>query len=247
MQVHTSAIVCTLLGHGEHGVIGRFLTPDHGLVAGYIRGGRGRRLRPVLLPGNIVALRLTARLESQLASATAELAEARAALITGGFGLAMLEWTTSLTATALTHDAPHPALYAGLDALVAMLAADAPPLQSATALARYELLLLAEIGFGLDLTCCAATGSTQDLAFVSPKSSQAVSRSAGTPWAARLLPLPAFLIGEAPASSDDVQAALVLTRHFLVRDVLTGSAARLFESRDRLVARLSPRQQAGNA
>ncbi|WP_188946258.1 DNA repair protein RecO [Polymorphobacter multimanifer] len=238
MQLKTSAIVCTLLGHGEHGVIGRFLTAEDGLVAGYIRGGRGRRLRPVLQPGNIVALTLAARLDNQLASATVELGEARAALITGSFGLATLEWATILTAAALTEGAPHPALHAGLDALVAMLAAEAPPVQTAAALARYELLLLAETGFGLDLASCAATGTTQDLAFVSPRSSQAVSRTAGLPWAARLLPLPAFLITDHRPDASDVHAALVLPRHFLARDILAGSAARLFAARDRLTARL---------
>lgn len=238
MRIATNAIVCTLLAHGEHAVVGRFLTAGHGLVAGYVHGGRGRRLRPVLQPGNIVALTLTARLESQLASAVVELAVPRAALITGGFGLAMLEWATVLTAAALTEAQPHPALYGGLDALVALLAAGAPPCQTASALAQYELLLLSETGFGLDLTRCAATGTTHDLAYVSPKSRQAVSRSAGAPWADRLLPLPAFLIKHAPATAGDVRQALDLTRHFLVRDVLMHTGARLFAARDRLVARL---------
>ncbi len=241
MQLRASAIVCTLLGHGESGVIGRFLTADHGLVAAYVRGGRGRRLRPVLQPGNIVALSLSARLESQLASTTVELAEARAALVTSATGLAILEWATALTAAALAEGSPYPALHAALDALIAALAADADPLLLGATLARYELLLLGQLGFAPDLASCAATGTRHDLAYVSPRSSQAVSRAAGLPYADRLLPLPPFLISDIPADPGQLQDALLLTRHFLAAHVLTGAAARLFAARDRLGARLPAR------
>lgn len=238
MQLTTTAIVCTVLPHGETSAIIRALSPAHGLIAFYIRGARGRRLRPVLQPGNIIAATLQARLDTQLASGTAELIEPRAALITTGFGLAILEWSTALTAAALPEAAPHPALHAALDALTAALAAEASPLTLGATLARYELLLLAELGFAPDLTSCVATGTTQDLAFVSPKSSQAVSSTAGEPYAARLLPLPAFLISSAPPDPEQVQAALILTRHFLARHILTGAAARLFAARDRLTQRM---------
>lgn len=245
MQFTTKAIVCTILPHGEAGAVVRALSPTHGLIAFYVRGGRSRRQRPTLQPGNIIEAALHARLDSQLASGTAELTEPRAALITSGFGLATLEWSTALTAAALPESTPHPALHTALDALTALLAADADAARIAATLARYELLLLAQLGFAPDLTNCAATGQTHDLAYVSPKSSQAVSRGAGLPYAARLLPLPAFLITSQPASLPDAAAALTLTRHFLARDVLTGPTARLFAARDRLTTRLASMDETG--
>jgi DNA repair protein RecO (recombination protein O) len=247
MDLTTPAIACTTLLHAETGVILRALTPAHGLIAGYVNGGRSRRLRPLLQPGNILEVRLHARLDSQLARASIELITPRAALITSAFGLAVLEWSTALTAAALPESTPHPALHSALDALTALLAADAGPTTLAATLARYELLLLAELGFAPDLSSCAATGQTHDLAYVSPKSSQAVSSSAGLPYAARLLPLPAFLLNDQPATTADAAAALTLTKHFLARDVLTGPAARLFAARDRLTTRLRSVDESGTA
>lgn len=240
--VHLSspAIVCAVLPHGEHGAVVRFLTPDHGLVAGYVRGGRSRRFRPVLQPGNAVALDLRARVDTQLAAATVELVAARAALATSGVGLAALDWLTALAATALAEDVPHPALYRALDALVAAIAAGAGALALGEGTVRFEHLLLAELGFGLDLASCAATGTTTDLAYVSPRSSQAVSRAAGLPYAPRLLPLPPFLVGVAAADAAAVRDGLALTAHFLERDVLTGAAARILPARARLVGKMPP-------
>lgn len=241
MQIDTPAIVCALLPHGEHGAVVRFLTPAHGLVAGYVRGGRSRRLRPVLQPGNGVALSLRARVDTQLAAATVELTEARAALATSIAGLAALDWLTTLTATALSDDVPHPALYEALEALLAAIVAEADVLTLGEGVVRFELLLLTELGFGLDLSRCAATGTTDDLAYVSPKSSQAVSRGAGLPYAAKLLPLPGFLIGTAPADAAAIHDGLALTGHFLERDVLAGRRLDLNGARERLAKRLPPR------
>jgi DNA repair protein RecO (recombination protein O) len=241
MQLDTPAIVCALLPHGEHGAVVRFLTPANGLVAAYVRGGRSRRLRPVLQPGNGVALSLRARVDTQLAAATVELTDARAALATSIAGLAALDWLTTLTATALAEDVPHPPLYTALEALLAAIAADADALTLAEGVVRYELLLLAELGFGLDLGSCAATGATEDLAWVSPKSSQAVSRGAGLPYAAKLLPLPGFLVGPSPADAAAVHDGLALTGHFLERDVLAGRRLDLMGARERLAKRLPPR------
>ena len=240
MHLDTPAIVCAVLPHGEHGAVVRFLTPNDGLVAGYVRGGRSRALRPVLQPGNGVALALRSRVESQLAAATVELTAARAALATSAAGLATLTWLTGLTATSLSEAVPHPRLYTALGAIIDAIAAGAGALPLGEAVVRYEHLLLAELGFALDLTCCAATGDTADLVYVSPKSRQAVSRDAGTPWAARLLPLPAFLIGDATADADAVHDGLALTGHFLERDILAGRARDLLAARERLAARLPP-------
>jgi DNA repair protein RecO (recombination protein O) len=241
MHFDTPAIVCALLPHGEHGAVVRFLSPRDGLIAGYVRGGRSRRLRPVLQPGNGVALTLSARVDTQLASATVELTAARAALATSAAGAAALEWLTALTATALSEGVPHPALYDALDALIGAVAAGAGALALGAGVVRYEHLLLAELGFGLDLSSCVATGATTDLAYVSPKSSQAVSRAAGLPYAARLLPLPGFLISDAPADAAAVLDGLLLTGHFLERDVLTNRSRDILGPRERLAKRLLPR------
>ena len=239
MHLSTPAIVCALLPHGEHGAVVRFLTPGHGLVAGYVHGGRSRKLRPVLQAGNGVALRLDARTDSQLASAAVELVSARAALATTAAGLAALQWLTGLTATVLAEAVPHPALYQALDAVVSAIAAGVPALALGEAVVRYEWLLLAELGFAPDVSSCAATGATTDLVFVSPKSSQAVSRGAGLPWAARLLPLPGFLLGDAAADAAAVIDGFRLTGHFLERDVLPARAKPLLANRQRLVGRLA--------
>jgi DNA repair protein RecO (recombination protein O) len=195
----------------------------------------------VLQPGNGVALSLRARVDTQLAAATVELTEARAALATSIAGLAALDWLTTLTATALSDDVPHPALHEALEALLAAIVADADALTLAEGVVRYELLLLAELGFGLDLTRCAATGTTEDLAYVSPKSSQAVSRGTGLPYAAKLLPLPGFLIGAAPADAAAIHDGMALTGHFLERDVLAGRRLDLMGARERLAKRLPAR------
>lgn len=216
----------------------RCLTPDHGLLAGYVRGGRSRALRPVLQPGNGVQLSLRARTDTQLAAATTELIAARAALATSAAGLAALTWLTGLTAAALAEAVPHPALYRALDAITAAIAADAGALALGEAVVRYENLLLTELGLGLDLTCCAATGSRDDLTYVSPKSRQAVSRGAGLPYAGVMLPLPAMLIGGA-ADAAGVIDGLKLTGHFLERDILAGRARDLLAARHRLEAKIS--------
>ncbi len=238
MHLDTPAIVLALLPHGEHGAVVRFLTPDNGLVAGYVRGGRSSRFRPVLQAGNGVALSLRARTDSQLAAATVELTAARAALAVTGVGLAALDWLTSLTAAALAEDDPHPALFRSLEAVVSAIAAGAGPLALGEAVVRYEHRLLGELGFGFDLSCCAATGATADLAYVSPKSNQAVSRGAGLPYAGRLLPLPGFLIGAGVADAGSIADGLKLTGHFIERDVLTGRAGGIMPVRQRLAERL---------
>lgn len=236
MDLDTPAIVGAVLPHGEHGAVVRFLTATEGLVAGYVPGGRSRSLRPVLQPGNGVAVRLRSRTALALPSAAVELVRGRTILATGRTSAAALDWLCALTATALSEATPAPRLYEALDGLLdAMIFAESPA-QWLPGVVRYELLLLAELGFGLDLSACAATGSTDDLAYVSPKSSQAVGRAAGMPYAAKLLPLPGFLLGGAAATSSDITDGLRTTGWFLDRDVLTGRAAAIIPARQRLVA-----------
>lgn len=245
MRIVTPAIVVALRHHGEHGAIVRLLTAGHGLVAGYVRGARGRRLRPVLVPGNLVQAALSARSEGQLAQATVELIESRGPLLGEPLPAAAIEWATALTATMLPEGQPYPRLHSALDGLLAAIAAAPSAAGWGAALVRYELLLLAELGFGLDLERCAISGSTDELVAVSPRSGRAVSAAAAEPYRGRLLPLPPFLASGGPAAWDDIIAGLELTGHFLMRDLVTDRAAPVAESRVRLVERL--RRAAGLA
>jgi DNA repair protein RecO (recombination protein O) len=238
MNINTPAIVCALRNHAEHGAVVRLMTPKDGLQAAYVRGARGRRMRPVLVPGNLVQVRLRSRTEEQLAHAEIELTHSRAPLLSEPLPAAAIEWVTALTATALPEAQPYERLYDALDALLALIEAAPSALGWAGSMVRYELLLLAELGFGLDLERCAVSGSNDDLIAVSPRSGRAVSAAEAEPFSGKLLPLPAFLDTGGNPSWLEVQQGLDLTGHFLQRDVLTGRSAALAEARSRLVDRL---------
>ncbi|MEH3106690.1 MAG: DNA repair protein RecO [Sphingomonas fennica] len=237
MHLSATAIVCAVRAHGEHGAIVRLLTAEAGLLGGYVRGGRSRRLRPVLQPGNLVMADLRARTDTQLPALTVEPVSSRAPLAAEPLAAAGLEWVTALTAATLPEGQPYPRLFAALDGVLAAIEAAPAARGWAAPLVRYELLLLAELGFGLDLATCVATGAADDLAWVSPKSGAAVSRAAGAPYADRLLALPPFLLAGGPAGWEDILAGLRLTGHFLTRDLLTGRAATILPARERLVER----------
>ena len=155
MRFTAPAIVLALRTHGEHGAVVRLLTEAHGLQAAYVRGARGRRMRPVLIPGNLVEAQLSARTETQLPQATLELTHSRGPLLTEPLPAAAIEWVTALTATALPEQQPYPRLYSALGGLLDAIEAATSATGWAGALVRYELLLLAELGFGLDLEQCA--------------------------------------------------------------------------------------------
>ena len=242
MNIDTTAIVCALRNHAEHGAVVRLMTSEHGLQAAYVRGARGRRMRPVLVPGNIVEARLRARTEDQLAHADIELSHSRAPLLAEALAASAIDWITALTAVALPEGHPYPRLYAALDGLLAAIEAAPSALGWASSLVRYELLLLAELGFGLDLERCAINESKDDLIAVSPRSGRAVSASAAEPYAGKLLPLPRFLVDGGQGDWEQVGNGLALTGHFLDRDLLTGRSAGLAPARSRLVDRL---QRAG--
>ena len=234
MEFADDALVLTLLPHGEHGAVVRFLSFSGGLRAGFVHGARSAKRRAVLAPGNRVALRLAARAEGALPVATAELVESRALAAFSPRSAAMLAWATELTASALADGVPHRRLVEALDALLAALAAEAPADTALAALARYELLLLEEEGFGLDLARCALGGAGVP-AFVSPKTGRAVSAemAAGQPWEGHLLPLPRFLLSGKPAQLPEIAPALRLSAHFLARHWLRGE--RLEQLRERAV------------
>jgi DNA repair protein RecO (recombination protein O) len=237
MHWSEEGIILAVRRHGETSAIAEVLTRGHGRSLGLVKGGRSRALRPVLQPGNSVMATWRARLEDQLGVFTFELASARAALLMDDpFKLAGLATATGL-ALLLAEREPHPRIY---DATVLLLDAMDDDTVWPALLARWELGLLDELGFGLDLKSCAATGSNQALAYVSPRSGRAVSAEAGEPYQGRLLKLPAFLTqaGGSPSAADAADG-LRLTGYFLERHVLGPRGLSAPGSRDILVERLS--------
>ena len=238
MRSESRAIVCALRNHGEHGAIVRLMTPEDGLIAAYVRGARGRTMRPVLMAGNVVEARLSARNETQLPQATVELSRSRGPLLSEPLLVAAIEWATVLTATALPEGQPYPRLYEALEGLLDAIEAAPSASGWGAGLVRYELLLLAELGFGLDLDRCAVTGGNDDLVAVSPKSGRAVSAAEAGPFAGKLLPLPAFVREGGRANWREIAEGLDLTGHFLLRDILTDRSRSIVGARERLADRL---------
>jgi len=150
MHLETQAIVVAVRTHGEHGAIVRALTPEDGVQAGYVRGGKSRRLRPVLVPGNLVQAEYRARTEEQLPHLGVEMIHSRAFLLSEPLASAGIEWATALTAAALPEGQAYPRVYQGLDGVLAAIEAAPSARGWAAALVRYELLVLGELGFGLD-------------------------------------------------------------------------------------------------
>ena len=238
MRSETAAIICALRNHGEHGAIVRLMTPEQGLVAAYVSGARGKRMRPVLIPGNVVQAQLSARTEAQLPQAAVELVHSRGPLLSEPLPAAAIDWATVLTATALPEGQPSPPLFQALEGLLDAIEAAPSAGGWGAALVRYELLLLSELGFGLDLERCAVTGANDDLVAVSPKSGRAVSAAEAEPYAGKLLALPRFVREGGRASWPEIAQGLDLTGHFLLRDVLTDRSRPVAEARERLVDRL---------
>jgi DNA repair protein RecO (recombination protein O) len=196
-------------------------------------------MRPVLMAGNVVQAALASRTDTQLPQATVELVHSRGPLLSEPLPSAAIEWATVLTATALPEGQPYPRLYEALGGLLDAIEAAPSALGWGAALVRYELLLLAEMGFGLDLERCAVSGSNDNLVAVSPKSGRAVSAAEAEPYSGKLLALPAFVRRGGEASWEEIAQGLDLTGHFLERDVLAGDRVRpISEARSRLVDRL---------
>jgi DNA repair protein RecO (recombination protein O) len=235
MQIEAEAIVCGLRSHGEHGAIVRLMTEEHGLQAAYVRGARGRRMRPVLIAGNIVQARLASRTDAQLPHAEVELLRSRAPLHGEPLPAAAIEWATALAATTLPEAQLYPRLHSALEALLNAIEAAPSASGWGAALVQYEILMLAELGFGLDLESCAVSGSNDELVAVSPRSGRAVSAAEAEPYAGQLLRLPPFVREGGTAGWSDIVDGLELTGHFLMRDVLTERSAVLGDARARLV------------
>ena len=205
--------VVTQRRHGENAVILTVLARDAGLVSGLVPGGASAKRAAMLQPGNRLSLRWRARLEDQLGTFSVEPARARPGLIASADALAGVNAVTALLGFALPERDPHPRLS---DATEALLDAMDAGNNWAEAYLLWEMRLLEEMGFGLDLTSCAVTGTREGLAYVSPRTGRAVSRKAGEPYKDRLLPLPPFMLSaQTGLAAGDVKAGLDLTAHFL--------------------------------
>jgi DNA repair protein RecO (recombination protein O) len=229
------AIVLGARRHGEANAVVELMTREHGRHLGLVRGGAGTRLKPVLQAGNRVSATWRARLDEHLGYYVVEALELRAAgLLASAHALYGLNHLAALCRLLPERD-PHEPVFDRLDTTIAGLA---EPLPAAALVARFELELLAELGFGLDLEACAVTGAAADLVYVSPKSGRAVSRSAGEPWHDRLLPLPAFLSSEAPGepTAEALEAGFALTGFFLARHVFEPRGEPLPEGRQQFIA-----------
>ncbi|WP_323769830.1 DNA repair protein RecO [Antarctobacter sp.] len=213
MDWRDTGILLSTKKHGETSLILDVFTPGHGRHAGVLRGGTSRKLAPHLQPGAQLDLAWRARLEDHIGSYTAEPQRSRAAAALGDrVALAGLNTVTALLAFCLPEREPHPALYSRSETLLDLL--DRPDLWPLAYL-NWELALLDEMGFGLDLTTCAVTGATDNLTYVSPRTGRAVTAQAAGDWADRLLPLPPILLGHGEAEDSDILDGLTTTGFFM--------------------------------
>lgn len=250
MEWTDEGIVLGTRRHGEANAILEVMTRAHGRHLGLVRRGAGTRMRPVLQPGNSVQATWRARLDLHLGYFTVEGLQLRAAsFLAQAYAVYGVSHLAALCRLLPERD-PHPNIH---DALTAILQTLDDRIAVAVGVARFELQLLAELGFGLDLDRCAATGEDVDLVYVSPKSGRAVSQAAGAPWHDRLLRLPPFLRAEpmqTRPSPDELTEAFALTGYFLLRHVFERPEARISDAREQFVAavtRAVPAATAGRA
>jgi DNA repair protein RecO (recombination protein O) len=237
MEISDEAVVLAARAHGDTGAVVDLLTRLHGRRTAYVAGGASRRMKPFLQPGSRVAVDLRARTSEHLGSARLEpMGEGPSALFDDPLALLGLSSAAAVAQAALPEREAHPGAFLAFEALTTALGLrDLWP----AVYVRFESGLLEELGFGLDLTSCAVTGTVDDLAWVSPRTGRAVSTGAGAPYADRLLRLPPFLLGaQAGLGDGDVRDGLALTGHFLARCVFDPLNRPLPEARDRMVERL---------
>jgi DNA repair protein RecO (recombination protein O) len=214
MEVQDDAFVLSARAHGDTGAVVELLTEHHGRRAAYVAGGASRKMRPFLQAGARVVADLRSRTSDQLGSARLEpVGEGPAALFDDPLALVGLNAAAAVAQGALPEREAHPGAFYAFEAL---MGAFVMPEVWPAILVRFEAGLLEDLGFGLDLSRCAATGSMDDLIYVSPRTGRAVSREAGAPYADKLLVLPPFMLGaQAGLGEGDVKAGLDLTGHFL--------------------------------
>jgi DNA repair protein RecO (recombination protein O) len=238
MEWRDEGVILSVRRHGETSAIAEILTAGHGRVLGLVRGGRSRVQRPVLQAGNAVQCVWRARLEEQLGTYTLEPLDLRAgAIMEQPFRLAGLATLAGLSQL-LPEREPHPRVYEALRVVLEVI--DHDELWPAL-LVRWELGLLDELGFGLDLSKCAATGRPEDLVYVSPRSGKAVSAEAGAPFGDRLFRLPPFLRGSGEAPPEDVIEGLKLAAFFLARHVFEPRGLQMPEQQDWIIRALAER------
>jgi DNA repair protein RecO (recombination protein O) len=243
MDFTDDGVVLSARAHGETAAVAEIFTPHHGKWPGLVYGGQGRRMRPVLQPGNSVRAVWKGRVSESLGHFALELTQARAAaLMHDRLSLAALTAACAVAAATLPEREAHPRVYHTMRILFDHLADhDIWP----ALMARWELGLLADLGFGLSLDRCAATGATDDLIYVSPRSASAVSAAAGAPYKDRLLPLPAFLRDpKAGATRAEALAALATTAHFIETRILHATHQDLPDAR-RVMAELLAKRPPG--
>ena len=216
MEWDAPAIVLDARPYGEGDAVATVMTEEHGAHRGLARGGGARGRTAIWQPGNLVQARWVARLADQLGSLSAELVHPGAALaMDDPLGLAILTAACAVAEGALPEREPHPRVFEGLLHLIVHLPQGSASLIE---LVRWETVLLADLGYGLDLASCAITGETAGLAFVSPKTGRAVTAAGAGIWTSRLLRLPSFLVGGNEAGPPEWRDGLRLTGHFLERD-----------------------------
>lgn len=240
MEWNDEAIVLAVRPFGEHGAILEALTRAHGRHLGLLRGAMSKRMKGSLEPGNVLQVHWRGRIDQQLGNYTVELSAARAAqFFDDALKLAGLASACAVVAATLPEREAHARSFEALDVLLMSMAERASPDWLADYV-RFELLLLEDLGFGLDLSHCAATGATAGLTHVSPKSGRAVSAEAARPYLGRLLKLPQFLTAEDGApSAQDLVDGLALTGFFLERVALEPHGVPLPPARLRLSDRLA--------
>jgi DNA repair protein RecO (recombination protein O) len=241
MEWRDEGVLISMRPHGESAAIIEVFTAGHGRHAGVVRGGASRRMAATLQPGTQLSVTWRARLEGHLGVFTVEPLRSRAAVLGDGRALAGLGSVCALLHVALPEREPHVTLWPATVALMDALAEGGGEGPDWGALyLRWEMRLLEDLGFGLDLSTCAVTGARDDLAFVSPRTGRAVSRAGAGDWADRLLPLPQGLLGQGPADRTELLQGLAITGHFLTRELSPLMEGRpLPEARARLLALLA--------
>ncbi|MBW6416562.1 DNA repair protein RecO [Celeribacter sp. PS-C1] len=229
-------VVLSVRKHGETSVIVEVFTPEHGRHAGVVRGGISRKMTPHLQPGGQVAVTWKARIEDHLGSFTFEPVKSRAHVLNDPMALAGMTAMTAMLSHLLPEREAHGYLY--VDSLTLFDRIGTDPMWPLAYL-HWEVSLLEELGFGLDLSSCAVTGSPDDLIYVSPKTGRAVSRKGAGEWADRLLPLPQCLLGQSSLDFAEIGQGLRTTGHFLAKITAELSDRGLPAARDRFVDRLA--------
>ena len=244
MEWTDEGIVLGTRRHGEANAIVEVMTREHGRHLGLVRGGGGSKLRPVLQPGNTVRTVWRARLDEHLGHYVVEPLRLHAASQLGASHVVYGVTHLAALCRLLPERDPHPEVH---DHLAEVLDHLDDKLSAATLVVRFEMQMLNELGFGLDLSVCAATGDDNDLTYVSPKSGRAVSRGAGEPWQDRLLRLPAFVSEAAKPSLEDIADGFKLTSFFLTRHVLEPRGLVFADAREGFVAAVLGRRSNARA